>query len=463
MNRLLAILLALTFAMPARAASEPEIQKGNVVVVPLDGAVSDTQFVFLRRMLKLAEEKGASAFIIDMDTPGGALSASVDILHLLQKATIPTYTWVNTNAGSAGALIALSSKHVYMAPVSAIGAAAPVSSGGAEISDTMNDKIVSYYSGYFRSAAEANGYNPELAEAFINKEKEFKIGDQVISAKGSLLTLSAQEAARVYDGKPLLASGIAANLDELKEKAGLSGATVEIQPSGFETLAQWITTLAPFFLMGGIIGAYLEFKAPGFGAAGFISALCFLIFFAGHYVAGLTGMEVAAVFALGVLLVVLELALFPGLLIVSMLGVALMLGSLLFAMVDYFPGESVIPSVEMLAQPMINLAVSLLFAVLAISLIARFLPSLPFFRRLVLASSASLGPSLPDSPLSFSAEAMPGAGDRGVASTTLRPAGKATFGNAFVDVVTDGDFIESGTPVVVIRSAYGHIVVAAVP
>lgn len=462
MRRIFVLLFALLCAHPVFAESEPEITKGSVVVVPLDGPVTDAQFVFLRRILKLAETAEASAFILDMDTPGGSLSAAVEILNLLQKATVPTYTWVNTNAGSAGALIALSTKHVYMAPVSAIGAAAPVSSGGAEIPETMNDKIVSYYSGYFRSAAEANGYNPELAEAFISKEKEFKIGDTIISAEGSLLTLSAQEAVRVYDGKPLLASGIAANIDELKEKAGLSGPTIEIKPSGFEKLAQWITTLAPLFLLGGIIGAYIEFKTPGFGVAGFLSALCFLTFFGGHYIAGLTGLEVAAFFVLGLILVVFELIFFPGIIVLSLLGISLMLGALLFAMVDYFPGEPVLPTIDMLVQPMINLGVTMLLAVVFISLLARYLPDLPIFRRFMLASASPLGPSIPTSSVPSLCNQNANIGDTGTASTVLRPAGKAMIGAAYLDVTTDGDFIESGNRIVVTRVVGNRITVAAI-
>ncbi|MFY8215019.1 MAG: NfeD family protein [Chthoniobacterales bacterium] len=465
MRRILALLLAISTAIaviqPAGAASEPEITKGAVVVVPLDGAVTDAQFVFLRRILKLAESAEASAFVLDMDTPGGSLSAAVEILHLLQKATIPTYTWVNTNAGSAGALIALSTKHVYMAPVSAIGAAAPVSSGGAEIPETMSEKIISYYSGYFRSAAESNGYNPELAEAFINKEKEFKIGDKVISPQGSLLTLSAQEAVKVYDGKPLLASGIAADIDELKEKAGLSGPTIEIVPSGFEKLAQWITTLAPLFLLGGVIGAYVEFKSPGFGVAGFLSALCFLIFFAGHYVAGLTGLEMVAVFGLGLLLVIFELIFFPGIAIVALLGAALMLGALFFTMVDHFPGQPIVPTMDMIVQPMINLGITIVLAILIIGALARFLPDIPLFRRLMLSTASPLGTSIPLHAVGSLMDSKASVGDTGTASTVLRPAGKAMIGAAYLDVTTDGDFIEPGTEVIVTRVQGTRITVAA--
>ncbi len=452
-----AVLAAAAFLASALAESGPKITRGDVVVVPLEGEVSAAQFVFLRRVLKESESAGASAFVIEMDTPGGTLDAAVDILHLLMKSEVPTYTWVNTNAGSAGALIALATDAIYMAPVSAIGAAAPVASTGQEIGETMNDKVVSYYSGYFRSAAEKNGYNPELAEAFINKNKVFKMGDVTISPYGSLLTLSAQEAVKRYDGRPLLASGIASDINELKEQAGLHGRTLEVVPSGFERIAQWVTVLAPLFLLGGIIGAYIELKAPGFGVAGIISAVCFITFFAGHYIAGLTGLEVVAVFVLGLFLILIELFFFPGVLILSLTGSALMLGSLLFAMVDYYPGDPVIPDLEMLTRPVLNLGIAMVLAIILIALLARFLPEIPLLRRLMLATSSPTGTSI--AVPEFDVYEMPvKPGDLGIARSILRPSGKAEFGATLVDVITDGEYVDRGASVRV-REVSGRRVV----
>ena len=444
-----------SLAVPGRAA-EP-VRKGDVVVVPLSGEVSSAQTAFLRRTLKRAESAGAAAFVIEMNTPGGELEAAVDILQLLLKARIPTYTWVDTNAGSAGALIALGTDHVYMAPVSAIGAAAPVSSDGADIEETMKEKVVSYFSGYFRSAAQAKGRNPALAEAFINKDKEFKIGNEVLKPAGSLLTLSAQEAVRKFDGKPLLADGIADSISQLKSEAKLAGATVRMEPSGFERVAQWITLLAPLFLVAGIAAAYMEFKAPGFGVAGFISLACFAIFFFGHYIAGLTGFEVIAVFALGALLVAVELLLFPGVTLVATLGVGLMLGSLLFAMIDYFPGDSWVPTPEMLARPAINLSIAIAASAFLIAMLARIFPSLPLFRRLVLAANNPAGGAMPAGDLAAHAVHV---GDMGVALSILRPVGRAKFGESVVDVVTDGEFLDGGAPLQIVEISGLRVVVA---
>ncbi len=439
----LAVVLA---ALPLKAAEQAP-GKGGVVVVPVEGAISEARFFFLRRALKNAEAAGASALIFDMDTPGGALKATEQIVQMVMKSPVPVYTYVNTNAGSAGALIALGTKKVFMAPVSAIGAAAPVVSSGEEIPATMNAKIVSYYSGYFRSVAQLNGYHPELVDGFMNLDKEVKIGDEVINPKGALLTLSAQEAVRMVGDRPLLASGIAKDISEVCKEAGLDpGAVVQVAPSGFEILAQWITLLAPLFLLGGAVGAYIEFKSPGFGVAGILSALCFLLFFTGHYIAGLTGLEVVAVFALGVILVLLEVIFFPGVVFVAALGMGLMLGSLFFAMVDFYPAQPLDFSFELLVRPMSNLSLAIVASVFSIALLARFLPDLPVFRRLFLPARSISGPSLPPAT-TFGKTPVFSVGDTGTASTTLRPAGKALFGDSLVDVVTQGQFVEAGTRV----------------
>lgn len=444
--------------MAASAAVEV-IPANAVVVIPVRGPVSDAQFFFIRRVVKQADAAGADAIILDMDTPGGALSATEKITQTLLKARTPVYSFVNTNAASAGALIALATRKVFMAPVSAIGAAAPVMGSGQEIGETMNAKVVSYYSGYFRSVAAQHGHNPELVDAFMNLDKEVRIGDRMLNPKGAILTLSAQEAVEEIDGRPVLASGIVASVGELADKLGYrEDAIVRVEPSGFEQIAQWITMLAPMFLLGGIIGAYLEFKTPGFGVPGLLSGLCFLIFFAGHYVAGLTGFEVVAVFIFGLLLVVVELLFFPGLVVLASLGTVLMLGALFFAMVDYYPAQPVQFSPELFVGPLLNLGIAVALAVVAAALLARFLPEMPFFRRFVLSTSQAAGPSL-STRLPSLYENSVSVGDHGIARSMLRPAGRAAFGAALVDVVTDGGFVAPGTPVRVLRIEGTTIVV----
>src|SRR5438045_6466865 len=364
------------------------VHKGDVVVVPLRGEISPSLLMFLRRAEKAAESNGAVAIIFEMNTYGGRLDAAEEITNALNHATIPSYTFINSNAGSAGSLIALATQHIYMAAVSAIGAAAPVLPTGEDLPLTEREKTISYWTALIRSSAIKNGHNPDVGEAFMNKDKEVKIGDRVIHPKGTVLTLNAQEATEKISGKPLLADGIAASTIDLTQKAGLKGNIVSLNPSGFEQLAFWITALAPLLLLGGIIGAYLEFKIPGASLPGIISAICFALFFLGHYLAGLAGWEVVGLFVLGTVLVLIEILFFAHTTIVfGVVGVFLMLASLLWAMIDHYPGETFFPTGDVLAVPLRNLFFTLFAATLIIMVLARYFPKTNLYRRFALIST----------------------------------------------------------------------------
>src|SRR5256885_7372005 len=188
----------------------------------------------------------------------------------------------------------------------------------------------------------------------MNKEKEVKIGDRVVHPKGAVLSLNAQEATERINGKPLLAEGIADSIGDQTKKAGLKGNVVTIEPTGFEQIAFWITALAPLLLLGGILGAYLEFKIPGATWPAIISAICFAFFFLGHYLAGLAGWEVVALFVLGMVLVLIEILFFAhSTIVIGVLGVFLMVGSLLWTMIDRYPGQNFFPTGIMLAVPLL--------------------------------------------------------------------------------------------------------------
>src|SRR5437870_2080456 len=445
---------------PTVAGARDLIHKGDVVVVPLRGEVSPSLLMFLRRAEKAAENNGAAAIIFEMNTYGGRLDTAEEITSVLNHATIPTYTFINSNAGSAGSLIALATQHIYMASVSAIGAAAPVLPTGEDLPATEREKTISYWSAVIRSTAIRNKHNPDIGEAFMNKDKEVQIGDRVIHPKGTPLTLNAQEATEQINGKPVLADGVADSIVDLTQKAGLKGNIVSLEPSGFEQLAFWITALAPLLLLGGIIGAYLEFKIPGASLPGIISAICFALFFLGHYLAGLAGWEVVTLFTVGMVLVLIEILFFAHSTIVfGVVGVFLMLASLLWAMIDRYPGETFFPKGRMLAVPLLNLFIAIVAAVLVIAILARFLPRTSLYRRFALMTSNPRGPSLASAPHKFATALSLTPGTQGTAITILRPSGKARFANHVVDVVTEGEFIAPQTPITVMQTDGMRVVV----
>lgn len=456
-RRLLFLITCICILFPAF----PEVAlagQGEVFVIPVKGEISQARFFFIRRALKEAESHDVAAIILDMDTYGGDLDAAVSIQKALEQVRpgTETITYVNSNAASAGALIALSTKTIYMAPVSAIGAAAPVQATGEDLPATMADKVKSYYPGYFRSAAINNGHNPAIAEAFILKEKEVVVDGKVVHPKGSLLTLSAQEATEVIGGKPLLAKAIVPNLEEVIRLTGQTGRVTNMEATNFESFAFWLTRLAPLLLLGGLLLGWIEFKTAGFGVAGVLAAVFFALFFFGHYIAGLAGWETPLLFVLGVVLIVTEFFILPGVFVPGLIGVLLVLGSLFWTMVDFYPGGAKPLSSADLEWPMLKLAISLFLACLVAVLLLRFLPESRVMRRFILETEGPPGPSFSPTASEFSGVSV---GDLGTTTTILRPSGKAVIEGVTRDVITQGDFIESGSSVRVVAVEGVRIVV----
>jgi len=449
-------------ADPADAESKPReiaqltVARGPIFVVPLKGEVSPAQFFFLRRSLKEAERVGASAIIVEIDTFGGRVDSAMEQMDALMRTKIPTYAFINTKAISAGALISLATTKIYMHPDAVIGAASVVSGEGQDLQKTMQDKASSMVSAKARGAATKNGHNPDIAEAFIVKEAEVKVGDSMVDTKEKLLSLSASEASKMHDGKPLLAATVD-SLEALIKTEGLAGQLQTMQPTGFEHLAFWLTTLAPLLLTAGFILGYIEFKTPGFGIFGIAAAICFTLFFASNFIAGLAGWEVAVFFAIGALLVIGEIFIHPGTIIPGLIGALMMICAIIWGMVDYWPSSPDLSSGDFEA-PMLNFVIAILGAAVAAAFLAKVLPKTSFYNSLVLSSAVPEGMSVTVPIVNMTVKV----GEHGVAKSTLRPAGKAEFGGEIYDVVTAGGYIEAGETIFVVASDGMRVVVEAV-
>ncbi|MBI5799253.1 MAG: hypothetical protein HZA92_00795, partial [Verrucomicrobia bacterium] len=418
----------------------------------------------VRRGVKEAMEAKADVLVLDMETNGGRVDVTEEIIGIIGKFPGQTVTFVNKKAFSAGAFISFATQKIYMAPQSVIGAAAPImaspTGGAQEIGGTMEVKASSAISALVRANAEKNGHNPAVADAMVKKTTELKLDEKVINEKGQILTLTDQEAARTYGkpAKPLLSAGTVENLDALLKQLGLEGVQVKrIEPSGMEKLASWVNTIAPVLLIIGMAGIYIEFKTPGFGLPGIIGISAFAIYFFGGYVAGLTGLEWVAVFIVGIGLVVLELFFFPGTLVLGLAGFGLILASLVMAMVDIYPGAPSLPTLPQLTLPLNDLVLAAVGAVIVILVLSRVLPRTSLYPALV-----SQGASGMKTQEALAAAQQQRLGMVGVALSTLRPGGKAQFGNEILDVVTEGDLIEKGGQVRVIGSSGHEAVVEAV-
>jgi len=159
-------------------------KKTVVYVIPVREEINTPTLYILRRGLKEAIAQNADAVVLDMNTPGGALSVTFDIMEALGKFHGETMTYVNKEAMSAGAFISATTGEIWFAPEAVIGAAAPVSSDGKDIDVTMKQKVVSYLKARVRAISEGKGYRGEVISAMIDADYELRIGDKVIKPKG---------------------------------------------------------------------------------------------------------------------------------------------------------------------------------------------------------------------------------------------------------------------------------------
>jgi len=452
------LLIALAEPFELRGAeAKPEAGTKKVYVLPIRDDIMPPLVYVVRRGVKEAMEAKADVLVLDMETNGGRVDVTEEIIGIIGKFPGQTVTFVNKKAFSAGAFISFATQKIFMAPQAVIGAAAPVmaspTGGAQEIGGTMEIKASSAISALVRANAEKNGHNPAVADAMVKKNSELKLDDKVINEKGQILTLTDQEAARVYGtpAKPLLSAGTVENLEALLKQLELGSALVKrVEPSGVERLGTWINTLAPVLLIIGIAGVYIEFKTPGFGLPGIIGITAFAVYFFGGYIAGLTGLEWVAVFVVGLALVALELFFFPGTLVLGFTGFGLVFISLVMALVDHYPGASVLPTLPQLELPLNQLAIAVVGSVLVILGLSRVLPQTSFYPALV-----SQGVSGQQTEKSIAANQQQRLGQIGVALSTLRPGGKAQFGDSILDVVSAGEFVEKGRQVRIVGSS-GH-------
>ncbi len=448
-------------AVPAAPGSllrqeQQEIPEGAVVVLKVEGPISNPNLLYLRRALKQAEAANAEAVIIDMNTPGGALQTARDICEAFIRVEVPLITFVNSDAISAGALISLATDRIYMTSTGVIGSAAVVMGSGEDLQETMQKKVDAITTAFFESIAERRGHRTELVRAFVEADYEYKIGEEVIVEKGRLLALNATKAVREFDGQPLLATGVVDDIDALVEAEGFTGELVYFEPTGFEAAAFWLTSLSPLLLLLVVVCAYLEINSPGFGVPGLLGIGALLLFFASHYIAGLAGFELAALFFLGLALVLVELIFIPGTLILGVIGAFIMLGILLYTMADIYPSEGIFPNAEVFVEPTLVLALTTVGSLFVIAFLARIMPKTPGLRSLVLRSAVT-GLEMGETYLPEASRFLQ-LGDVGQAISILRPSGKAVFDGQVIDVQSSGDFIDKGQDVLV-EELRGNMVV----
>ncbi|MCB1275658.1 MAG: hypothetical protein KDL09_03720 [Prosthecobacter sp.] len=449
--------------------------KDKVVVIPVgqDDLIIPARFEFMKRTLNLCNEQGAEAVIFELDTPGGLAWDTISLMMKdLQALKSRSFSFVNTRAISAGAMIAMATDVIYMAPASAIGASTPVSGDGTPLAEAERAKNNSAFMGMARTVVREKGHDVRIIEGMIDMDRGLIINGQVIIPKGEIVTLDSEQATMLINGKPLLAKGVVKSIEEIKQRESLKGEVITAEPTGFEWIAIWVTRYAAILILIGLAGGYLEMQTPGFGIPGFVAVAAFSLFFFGHYVAGsLAGKEtmvVAAVFILGIVLIGVELFAAPGTILPGIFGFLCVMVALVYAMSGWevapagdvpSSGGGVGFNLATYAVGFRNFALGVSGAAVLITVLAMWLPELRPFRAMILQTSA--GGTVNDTPVMQDA-ARARVGDAGTARSALRPYGTIEVGGRLVEAMAEGAYVQSGTAVRVREVKGEKIIVEAV-
>jgi len=450
----LALLAAL---LPQVVAEEPDpsdhsAPPAKVVVIPVRAQIAKPELYILRRGLKQAIENKVDTIILDMKTPGGSAAVTLEMMEMLDRYEGRKLTYVNDEAGSAGAIIASVTDEIYFAPNGVMGAAELIFGTGQDVGDGLKRKMNSFLSAKIRAYSNDQPMRADVIKAMMDPEFEFKIGDEVIKAKGELLSVTAKEAVKTYGDppQPLLAAGIAGSIEELLDQHyGKGGYSVErLEVTWSEKLAQYITTFTPLLLAAGLLLLFIEFKTPGFGVFGVGGGLLMGVVFFGHHAAGLSGHEPALFFVLGLTLVVIELFFLPGTFVLAVSGGMLMLGSLVWAMADFWPDEPLDFSGGVLVGPLASVMIGVILAAVIFLAILRYLPKGGLWGHMVLEGAVGGEPdgihALNDSAVTDGHALI---GKLGTAVTSLFPSGQVEIDGKRYEAKLDTGFAEAGVAV----------------
>ena len=444
--------------------------------IDVRGPINAKSVNWTLRSLKQSQQQSQANFLcIWIDSAGGSAEDSLRLagfLASLDPTEIRTVAFVPTLARGDAALIAWSCDELVLGPDAVLGGP-----GEAEVSDRdlpelrlainslAQDKgrdwslpvaLVDPALSVHRYTHEGTGVmrifcDEELADQ--NDASQWKRGTSVPTEKG----LSGREAEEFR-----LARHLADSFAEFRQLYHLDQDFEFLRPNWAHLLIERMASprLAGILLFVALFTLLLEFSQPGMGVAGFLSALCFVLFFWSQVLHGTAGWLELLLFGTGVIAVVLEIFLIPGFGIFGLGGALLIVGSIVLASQTFIiPRNSY--QFEQLPNSLMMVAAAAAGAFASIAVIHRYLPEAPFLRRMMLPQ--------PDDELRDEIQRRETvadfsylAGKRGRTTTQLTPSGKARFGDDVINVISDGELIASGTDVTVAEVRGNRVLVQLV-
>ncbi len=422
-----ALIFIFVFSLSFTEAQENE---GTVYVIPIQGEINAAVYQYVRQSIEEVEsDPEAVGIIFEIDTYGGRVDSAEDLSPMMMRTDLPTISFVNTRAISAGVLITISSDYIAMAPGSNIGSA-------ETIPDT--EKVLSSWVASLRGAAQETGRDPEIVAAMADKSLVI----EGLVEEGRLLNLTAQEA--------LDLDFIDLRSDSYEEILGafeIPFNRVEQMEMPFRArISQFATgtAVAPILLSLGFMGLVFEVFTPGLGAGAIIGISSFSLYFIGSLLAGDSGLLAVILFAVGIILLLVE-ATIPGLGIPGISGGIAIIASIVLS-----------ASSPAAAAGYIFIAMVLTIATFVFML--KFGPKNKLFDKITLKSSERVedGYTSTDPYDQY-------VGKDGVVVSYLRPSGTVKVDGKLLNVVTDGSsYIEEGAKVIVTRTEGSKIYVSKI-
>ena len=408
--------------------SSSAIYAQSTAVLKLD--IKDDIDPSMSRYIMLGLEKAkvdeVDLVVIEMDTYGGLVTDAKDIVEMLLDFDKPVYVFINKDAASAGALISIACDSIYMSPGASIGAATVVMGEG----EAAPDKYQSYMRSTMRSTAEEKGRDPAIAEAMVDERIEI----EGVTKEGEVITFTTSEAI-----KHGFCEGEVNSIEEMLDKAGIQNYKVENFTIGV------VEKIIAFFLnpfLSGILimiivgGIWFELQSPGIGFPIFASILAAILYFIPYYLNGLAANWELIMFAVGIILIGIELVAFPGFGIFGITGISLTITALILVMLanDVFDftlvplGEIVMATASTLAG-FIGSFLLLIFGGIQLT-------NTRLFKRVALIG-------VQDRAEGYTAIFRDNSlmGLKGIAQTVLRPSGRVIIESEVYDAYTRGEFI----------------------
>lgn len=485
--------------LPKRDVPTLDRAFSKAVLIDASGPIMGRFHWYLNQRLDTAKSNGADLVIIRLTSPGGDLEHSLQLSRRLRDIDwATTIVFVPSEAISGGAIISFGADYIVMQPGALIGDAGPVKLGMQGF-EHAEEKVVSYLAGAIRELAEAKGRPGAIAEAMVDRslkvvqtvelntgrrvfltEQEFSAAEaeglygpaEPVAETGQdrFLTVGAQRAEelllceRLVDSEDALLASLQIETLERTELNWLDGTIYLLN-------RPWLTAI---LLIAGLIGLYIEFAAPGISVAGLFAVLCFGIFFWSHALGGTSGWLEILLFTLGIGCLLCELFVLPGFGVFGLTGLGLVVVSLVMASQDFVIPDTATQWTELRTNLLIVLGAVLGVMLLLVAQVL-LLDSIPGLNRFRLAAPeseisgdvghavASVSTDYAPSLLAGSQDkAMVSVGARGTADSDLRPSGKIRIDDRLVDVVTEGDYVEAGRAVEVIKTEGNLIIVRVI-